>query len=90
MKTVGLIGHYIRNKEKVGSPEKFCEEKESLATVKQVQSFIDNMPDYRDESLISMMARQFTGLKMSNILSTHPEGFGIIVGFRFFVTLKSF
>ena len=69
--------------EKIGSPEKFCEEKESLATVKQVQSFIDNMPAYRDEWQDSATARQFGRLKMSNILSRKPEGFGIIVGFRF-------
>ena len=31
------------------------------------------MPAYRDEWRHSAKARQFTGLKMSNILSTHPE-----------------
>ena len=31
------------------------------------------MPAYRDEWRHSALARQFTGLKMSNNLSTHPE-----------------
>ena len=53
--------------------ENVCREEESLAAEKQVQKFIENMPAYRDEWLHSAMARQFTGLKMSNTLSTHPE-----------------
>ena len=63
----------IRNEQKVMITENVCREEESLATEKQVQSFIDNMPGYLDEWLYSAMARQFTGLKMSNTLSTNPE-----------------
>ena len=53
--------------EEEGLTEKFCKE-ESLAAVKQVPSFIDNTPAYRDESRHSAIAIQFSGLKMSNIL----------------------
>ena len=43
MKTVGLIGHYIRNEEIVGLTEEFCRKEESIADVKQFESFIANM-----------------------------------------------
>ena len=54
--------------EEEGLTEKFCREEKSLAAVKQVRSFIDNTPAYRDESRHRAMAIQFSGLKMSNIL----------------------
>ena len=34
------------------------------------------MPTYCDESRPVVMARQFTGLKISKILTTHPSRFG--------------
>ena len=68
----------------------FCSEDESLADVKQVECFINKITAYREAMHYSVMARQSTGLKTSNSLSTHPGEFGSIIDLRFlcnFVTL---
>ena len=73
----------IRNEEKVGLTKEFCRKKQSLADVKQVESFINNITAYREAMHHSVMARQITGLKTSNSLSTHPGGFGSFIDLRF-------
>ena len=65
----------IRNEEKVGLTKEFCRKEESLADVKQVESFINNITAYREAMRHNVMARQITGLKTSNSLSTHPGWF---------------
>ena len=80
----------IRNEEKVGLTKEFCSEDETLADVKQVESFINNITAYREAMHHSVKARQITGLKTSNSLSIHPGGVGSFIDLRFlcnFVTL---
>ena len=79
----------IPNEEIAGLGKEFCIKEKKLADEKQVKSFII-MPTYRDQSRHSVMATQFTGLKVSFILTTYPERYGLLIVSRALSFSKTF